>query len=273
MKKMIRFELSRAFSTLGFKISILIGVLIAVSHFLIYALPYALQLDEYVQINKPMMFPGWLYYTWLGGNTYNVQSFLYFLILPLLAALPFADSFYSDATGGYIAEISTRTNRSNYFIGKYISVFLSGAVASVFPLLLNFFMCSWVFPAMKPESAYHGSPVISSTTLGELLYSRPMLFLLIHLLMIFVMAGLFAVFALSASYYCNYQFLALISPFLLYISLVAIFGLLGMEDWQPNNFLNMAYSGRFNVSYPVTAASLLILSTGFYFKGKRADIF
>lgn len=273
MRKMIRFELSRAFTTIGFKLSILVGIIIAVSHFFISVLPYALKLDAITAMERPMMTPGQLYFIWLGGNSNSVQSFLFFMILPLLAALPFADSFYSDATEGYIAEISTRTNLSHYLIGKYIAVFLSGGVAVIFPLLLNFFMCSQVFPALKPESAYNGSLIDAATSLGRMFYSRPLLFLFIHFLMVFFAAGFFAVFSLSASYYCSYQFLALISPFLLYISLVAIFGLFGLENWQPNNILDPAYYGEMIIPFFVMCISLAILSLFFFFKGKRADIF
>lgn len=273
LKKMIRFECSRAFSTLGFKLALLIGALIAVSHFVMNVVPYVLRLEEYIEINKPMSYPGWLYSLWLGGNSYTVQSFLFFMILPLLAALPFADSFYSDATGGYVAEVFTRIDRSRYFVGKYVAVFFSGAIAVLFPLVLNFLLSFSILPALKPEPTDFGSPITADVSMSELYFNKPVLFLLVHLLIIFIIGGLFAVFALSASYFCNYQFLALISPFLLYISLVAIFGFLDLEDWQPNNFLNPAY--RLHTISPVFATGflLILLSTFFFIRGKRADVF
>ena len=225
-----------------------------------------------MKYNKPMTYPGWLYHRWLGGNTVSVQSFLFFMILPLLAALPFADSFYSDATSGYVAEIFTRIDRSRYFVGKYVSVFLSGSICVLFPLVLNFLLSACVLPALKPDAADQFR-FQATAAMGEMYHNNPLLFLLIRCFFIFVIAGLFAVFALSASYYCNYQFLALISPFLLYIAMVAVFGLLGLEDWQPNNFLNPAYETRTLAPYFAVSGVLILLSAFFFIKGKRADVF
>lgn len=252
------------------------GSLMAFSHFIIN-IPSSIQwVESFQKTNRPMMYPGWLFNEWLGGNSLSVHSFLYFMILPLLASLPFADSFYLDVTKGFISEICTRVHKSNYFAGKYIAVFFSGAVTAVFPLLLNFFLCLSIYPALKPEPT-SGYSHLSSTSLSELYYNDPVIFLLIHYLMIFLMAGLLATFALSASYYCNYQFLALISPFLLYISMIAVFGLFEMPNWQPNNFLNPAYSetyyGDILTPYFVTCIMLIGLSSIFFFKGRKADIF
>ena len=270
---MIRFELSRAFSTLGFKLAMLIGALVAISHFVMNVIPIALQLKNYLELNKPMMYPGWLYSLWIGGNSYTVGSFLFFLILPLLAALPFADSFYFDAAEGYITEIFTRIHRFGYFVGKYIAVFLSGAVSVLFPLVLNFLLSCSVLPALKTESTAFRSLITANASMGELYYKMPIAYLLIYVLIIFVMSGLFAVFALSASYFCNYQFLSLISPFLLYLFLIAFFGFLGLEDWQPNNFLNPAYPLHSLMPVFATGSGLVLFSVFFFVKGKRADVF
>ncbi len=273
--KMIRYELSRAFTTLGFKLSILIGAIIALSHFLLEGLPLALKLEEYVARNKGMIYPGWLYSQWMGGNSSSIQSFLYFLILPLLAALPYADSFYSDATGGYLGELCTRVHRVHYLIGKYIAVFLSGAIAAVFPLILNFLLSSFVYPAMKPEAALEISH-LPAVSLSELYYSHPLVFWMIHIAMVFMISGLFAVFALSASFFLNYQFMAMVSPFILYTFLIAIFSLLDLPNWQPNNFLDPAYSNIFNgdILTPclVTGTMLFAVSFFFFIRGKRDDI-
>ena len=277
MQKMIRYELIRALTSIKFRIAILIGAGIAVSHFIMEVLPHVPELDVYLSHNKAMLYPGWLYPSWMCGNRLSVHSYLYFLILPLLAALPSADSFFDDVSGGYLSELCTRTKRSCYLVGKYIAVFLSGAVTVVFPLILNFLLTACAFPMLKPERATGFSTIVLKTSLSELYYTQPGFFLLIHFLMIFVMAGLFAVFALSASYYCNYQFMALISPFLLYISMIAVFGFLDLPNWQPNQFLDPAYSDSFHgdILTPFFTVSivLFLISFVFYFKGRRADVF
>ena len=276
MKKMIKYELSRAFSTPGFKASMLIGAAVAVSHFLIEVLPliYGRRgLEMFMQSDFSMKYPGWLYHMWLGGGVQSIQSSIYFLIFPLLAALPFADSFYADVSGGYFAEICTRKKREHYFAGKYVSVYLSGGVAALFPLVLSFLLCMTVIPALVPETTGGVERVYASTQFGELYYTLPFLFVLLHLLITFVFAGFFAVFALSVTYYCNYQFLTLISPFLIYLFLNALFGLLRQPAWQPNNFLNPCYSEFRLMPVLIIGAFLAVFSALFYFRGRRADVF
>ena len=41
-----------------------------------------------------------------------MQSSLYFILLPALASLPYADSFFLDRKSGYIKQIVTRTKKS-----------------------------------------------------------------------------------------------------------------------------------------------------------------
>lgn len=275
MKKMIRYEMSRAFSTLGFKIAMLLGLVLAVTHFVIEAVPSyygRLGVAAFVESGRPMAYPGYLYYFWLGGSELTLQSQLYFMILPLLAALPFADSFYADASGGYLAEISTRALRRDYLIGKYAAVFTSGAVAALFPLVLSFALSATVYPLLNPETT-GGANIHSFTSLGNLYFEHPLVFLLLHLIVIGVAAGLLAAFALLASYWCNYQFLVLISPFLLYILLIAVFGLFDLKDWQPNRFLCPGYSGQGFIPSLIVCGALAPVTALYYFMGRKADVF
>lgn len=94
MKRLLRLELGRAFSGHGFFLSLALGLVLSLLHFFLTVLPLSLTIDEYLVLNKePLAFPGWLYSSWLGADPNSVFAFLYFLILPILASLPFADSF------------------------------------------------------------------------------------------------------------------------------------------------------------------------------------
>lgn len=87
-----------------------------------------------------------------GGRYACLEKQLFFLILPLLAALPFADSYFHDLRGGYLYNVCLRTDKKHYFAAKYLAVFLSGGTAVTLPLLANFLLCSMFLPSMKPES-------------------------------------------------------------------------------------------------------------------------
>ena len=70
MKRMMKIELRRAFTSTGFVLALIIGCLIAVVHWALFVLPVSVTLEEYVAMNKPMMYPGWLYTSWIGSDTW-----------------------------------------------------------------------------------------------------------------------------------------------------------------------------------------------------------
>ena len=105
MKAILKQELKRAFTSRGFFLAVLLGAVLAVSHIFMFVIPQASQLEAYMEADKPMLYPGWLFSVWLGGNSYSVQSFLLLLLIPFLAVLPFGDSFFTDVTRGFAKNI------------------------------------------------------------------------------------------------------------------------------------------------------------------------
>jgi len=274
MKPIMKIELSRAFKSSGFYTSLFTGCVIAVAHCILNVFPYALRLTEYVAYNKPMMYPGWLYSLWIGGNVSTMPSYLFFLIIPLLASLPYGDSFFTDVKGGYIQNVCIRSNRKDYYRAKYVSAFISGGSAVSIPLVLNFFLCALLLPALRPEVASGTNAIHESSTFPYLYFSMPLLYVAVYVLIIFLFSGLFSALSLLSSYYVGYRFLVLISPFIVYLFLMSLFGLLTMENWQPNNFLHPAYYG--NVLIPIISEFILFLLItvfGFIIKGPKDDIY
>lgn len=274
MNRITRMELSRAFHSRGLWLSLATGGLIAAGQVLVEALPYALTLDEYVKDNRPMMYPGWLYSTWIGGNQSGMFSFLYFLILPLLAALPFGDSFFTDAKGGFIQNICIRTDRGRYFRAKYLAVFLSGGTAVSLPLVFNLAVCGLLFPGMRPEPVAFNSLLGEDSTFGGLFYQHPLVYVGMFLLIVFIAGGLLATASLVASYHTNYRFLVLALPFVLYVFVSSLFSLLGMESWQPVNFLHPAFADP--MLLPLVVETLLLAGItliSFVWKGSRDDVY
>ena len=205
----------------------------------------------------------------------SVFAFLYFLILPILASLPFADSFFQDAKGGFIQNICIRKNRKYYFHAKYLAVFLSGGTCAALPLLVNFLLCCLVMPSMKPEPAASTSLLGPTSTFSDLYFNHPMLYVFLFLFIIFVFSGLIAGLALPVSYHVGYRFLVLIAPFMIYIFIIAFFKLLDLPQWQPTNFLRSWY-GEYNTLWPISIELLaLFLITFFSFsaRGGKEDIY
>lgn len=274
VNRITRMELSRAFGSRGLWLALGIGGAIALCQVAVDVLPYALTLDEYLQSDMPMKYPGWLYTLWLGGSQSNMFSFLYFLILPLLACLPFGDSFFTDAKGGFIQNVCIRASRGAYFRGKYLAAFLSGGVAVSLPLLLNFLVCALLLPGMRPQPAAFDSLIGENSTFAALFYGHPLLYVGLFLLILFVAGGFLATAALVCSYHTSYRFLVLVLPFILYLFVTSLFSLLGMDNWQPMNFLHPAYSAP--VLLPLIVETVLLGSItliSFVGRGSRDDIY
>lgn len=162
MSVYLRMELARAFRRKWFVISLAIGFAIALYNFFADVLPYASQLDLYMEKFYPTAYPGSLFTSWLGSN-YSTGTYYFFLILPLLAAIPFSDTLFTDAKGGFIQNLCVRSNkRSQYFLAKYIATFCSGGMAIIIPMVFSFCLGCLVFPFLNPE------PTVNSSLIGDL---------------------------------------------------------------------------------------------------------
>ena len=124
MKQMLKIELERAFKSAGLKVSLLIGIVISTLHFFQKVLPTALDplhfyktgnLETVANVNNMWMAMG-------EGWHYT----LYVRLIPLLAVVPYAVTYYTDYKKGIVKNYYTRTKKINYISAKYIAVFLTG---------------------------------------------------------------------------------------------------------------------------------------------------
>lgn len=179
MKEMIIFELKRSFRTKGFILAICVGMIIVVLQFVIEVYPYSKILQNYLQMNIPMKYPGWLFSVWIGGNQGSIFPYIYFFIIPLLAAMPFATSFFKDAKSGFIQNICTRVDKKIYFFSKYIATFVSGGTVVILPLLINFLLSCMVLPSMKPELSSFTTLIGQKSLTPGLYFNYPFIYVLL----------------------------------------------------------------------------------------------
>lgn len=150
MKRMMKIELRRAFTSPGCVLALILGCLIAAVHWALFVLPLSSTLEDYVEMNKAMMYPGWLYTSWIGSDTTAIPAYLLFLILPIMAVLPHADTFFTDAGSGFIQNICIRTSHKNYYIAKYTATLSFRRCGHRCPLPAQ-------FPPELPGTAGHAS--------------------------------------------------------------------------------------------------------------------
>ena len=256
MKNILKIELKRAFTGSCFIIALLIGVAISISHFIMDVLTYSRTED----LSKPMGIVSGLLAAWMGGNSYNFQGYLFFLILPILAVMPYVYSYHQDKKYGMIKNMITRTNPVHYYTSKWIAVFLSAGTVIVLPLILNILLFTTVLPSHKPQIAAGIFSVGNKSLFAEIFINDPLLYIILFFIIIFIYSGLIANIGLIVEFFTDYLFVVLLFPFLLYIFSSAVLEMFILEAFAPNYFLKPSF-GSGNILIIIFEGILLFLIT------------
>lgn len=190
--KLLKIELKRALKNRAAYIAFLVACAINLIHIFHNIIPN-LEMWNWTASNlkSDMQYPYFLFQEWICGNSYNLEGFLYFMILPLLAVLPHSLSFYTDKENGYIRQMYIRFSREKYLFAKFAAVFIAGGSVIVVPLILNFAVCAMMFPALYPQQLA-GTFINASVLWFHIYETKPILYVGIYLLIDFLFAGLVA---------------------------------------------------------------------------------
>ena len=191
-------ERKRAFSSKGMLVSLVISLLV-------------LLLGAYAVRDFPeeMSFVDHWYYIY-------TESF-FIQMLPLIATLPFADSLSSDRKLGYFDRAVMRGRYKPLLRSKAIANALAGGAVGALPLTLLYFVTSLTNknPINHPAlDIIFGRPY-ENQFLVNLYTTKPDLFILVVILVVFVMGALFASLGMATTLLVNNRFTALSFPFLL----------------------------------------------------------
>lgn len=214
MYSILKFELKRAFINRFFAISVLLGSIIALLQAVQASFPYAFDINLEYDI-----YPMSVFNSYIGLSMTSVWTYVFFMIFPLLAALPYAESFLTDNKSGFIKEIVTRTSKGEFLTAKLISVFLSGGTAVLLPLFLNLLLTALCVPAVIPDISVGTFPVFGDCFAANLYYTHPFIYILMYNFIIFTTSGVLACTALTFSYFIKYKFIVTLSPFMLFMAI------------------------------------------------------
>lgn len=274
MKNIWKEEMDRALRSRGMFLAVLIGILLCAAQVIQYQIPaYRANLSGFYE-KFPIMSPNIFADRWLAGNPGNLEGFIYFLILPLLAALPFGTSYFEDNRSGYLKGIYLRISRSKYLSAKYMAAFLGGGIAVTVPLLLNL-MCSMVLlPGILPQPIFTGNTINAASLLYEIYFSHPLIYIGMFLILDFLMAGMWACVALCASFLSDYKIIVLICPFFIQLALHVISTILDKLDCSSVYFAQAGYGIRmWWVPVLYLAGGILITWILFSRRGEKEDVF
>lgn len=171
----------------------------------------------------------------LVGANAPLAASIFFYALPLLVLIPFAWSYRTEARTGYAAHIAVRDKRSSYVASKMLASFVSGAVVTAVPLLINFLVVSCLFPAYLPlaeDSSYVG--VFVGCFFSELFYNQPLLFVAAYTVFDALLMGLWAAVVLALSSLIHDRVTLMVIPYLLFLAwsyaIVWVFQLLDVNS-------------------------------------------
>lgn len=273
MLKILKCEIKRSFCNYMFLTSLLISGILVI-WYSAERIPICIEINS--SVFDDLVYDNFLevsYTNWIGSHNIYIQQNILYLIIPVLAVLPFGGSFYKDIKEGYIKNICIRTSKSNYLISKYIAVFISGGCAVVIPMILSFVISSAFLPTMMPEASYAYTNIFSTNKWADLLFVHPFLYTLFYMGVTFLFSGLTACMALFITYFSNKSFLVLVFPFFIYIFSSLVFELLDLYGFSVRNLI--ITTGEQGTTFSVIIVAVIFFALSFfpyYFWGVKKDV-
>ena len=274
MNQLFKIEFRRAVKGKGMIISLVIGTLISVAHVIQYIIPLAQANATKFFVEYPILSPNNVAESWMGGNPANLEGFLFFLILPLLACMPFGASYFEDYNSGFIKNIYMRVSKKEYLLVKYVVTFLLAGIAVIFPIVVNLICTMMLLPNLVPTATYVQNQVNPLVEFYTLFFSHPIGYTLIYFFFIFLMAGIFACIGLVASFWTDYKIIVLISPFLIQLIVHVVCTIIGKSEyssvyWQQPGFGIVSLW----IVFIYFGVGFLTTFLVFSVKGERLDVF
>jgi len=172
------------------------------------------------------------------GRSYNNELFILLqFLLPLLAVIPFSDSYLLEKQLNILPCLLTRTSATRYLFAKMAAVSLSAAAVVFVPFLLNFILGLIAFPAESINYSFHALASVDSTyrssyaeniLFPELFFKNPYLYNFVFLLLLTAFCALLAVITFQVSFtFTRNKILLLALPFIgnNFLIIVGAFGL------------------------------------------------
>ena len=143
-----------------------------------------------------------LYNSWIGGRANETLPMVFFYTMPVFVVIPYSWSYLAEEKNGYDRIMASQLGKASYFLGKYVSTFLSGALTVLLPMLFSFLLASCLVPAYRPDINFALYYQVSATKLlGNLYYAHPLCTAFLNMLMIGIFAGAWATIPFALSFF------------------------------------------------------------------------
>lgn len=223
MVRCIKLELWKAFHNSMFYGSLLIGVILSLlnigySYKLVNSFTVALlqMIEDNWPISKSC--EGFsLFINWIGVNSVSLGSSLFNILWPILAAMPFGWSYSYERRSNYCNQVISRVNVQQYYVAKYIAVFVSGGIAVSVPVVFDLLVNALICPFCVPDVTSSILPIFNVSFLSKLYYTSPWQYATIWCFVKFLWGGVAASACWLLGSKCRFQSLIVLFPFGLFM--------------------------------------------------------
>jgi len=276
---MLKEEFRRAFLSWAFVLALVIT-----------SICFAIGLRDYGPPVSPFIRPEEQYLYPFTQNAFDAflwamgLSGSFVIFAPLIAVLPFAASFITDRSSGYITFILSRTSFRRYRTSKYVANLLAGGVSTSLPLLVGYGIINIFYKRGFPPVPVTPSEgwvnvrlpwVNANGTFGYLYRTKPDLYIIFLIGLAFLWGAAWATAGLATSSFIHNKYRALVAPFLLYVVVDFVTQVLGIAEWSPLfNFAPVLYKTTSPVTTFTELGALFVLSTiGVFVLAKKKHVY
>lgn len=284
MKRLLKYEMNRAFVNPWFYLALVLGCGLAVA---CVAMSYngfvngeagKLAADEWLGFTV-----GGCYGLWMGMGANEAElRYVFFIVAPLLAVMPYAWSYRNDLVDGTANQIAARATKGSCLLARSAAVFLSAFAVIAVPYLLNLSILACLVPAYTPDIAEVLSLAVESPSVwSELLYTKPLLYVLITVCANAALCGLWALVVLGISTRIDNRVVLLVLPYVVllvwnYYGDSAVFQVLNMGGICLSLIPTLDCVGLYSLTrtamtYVIQAGAMLLVWAILLWRQRRRD--
>lgn len=213
MKKAIRMEFKKLLKARSFWMALIIGICICTIQVVNNWSFVRMANETSAQMLHPNGYDNIsLLVRWIGADDYTPYGSCFYLLLPVLAAMPIGASYYNERKNGYMMQVVTRIGNGTYIAAKGIVTFASGMLVAAVPLIWNLMMNALICPLCKVPILTLTTSVGQGSFCSGLFYHTPLLYILAAGILTSVWCGICALSAMVFAMYIKNRVLVTFSP-------------------------------------------------------------
>lgn len=142
---------------------------------------------------------------------------LFIIFLPLLASIPYSDSYRDDISCGLLRNIYSRVDKKNYLVSKFIANYIISFIVIVIPFVIDAIILKIVLPTYKYDALFYDiGYIVSNGWMIDLFKYNSDLFIVLSIIFTGLVGSTFSCIALVFNQLINNKYIIILLPFIIY---------------------------------------------------------